>query len=163
MDRYPRNAGALIDIRLRGVVPDLPVLVSLVGALPEYTNVVLQAYAGESHDWRPLAGLNVEVFASSAVAFAELLAMLGAIAAVVPETLVLTFIEGPRIHCGEARRITDFKLFDWLPMAIGPACYLEGALIARRIFAELGKSIATPYDEACDLVVQIAQENARCA
>lgn len=161
MDRYPRNADALIQMRLQGVVPELPVLISLNGQLPEFTNVVLQATAGESYDWRLVAGLNVEVFANSQVPFADLLTTLSAIAAVVPETMVLTFREGPRVHCGESRQITDFKLFDWLPMGIGPSSYLEGALIAKRIFGELGKSIPIPYDRACDLVVQIAQENAQ--
>jgi len=161
MDRYPRNAAALIEMRMKGVVPDLPVLVSFVGALPEFTNVVLQANAGESFDWRPVAGLNIEVFASSSTPFADLLRSLGAIAAVVPQSMVLTFREGPRVHCGEWRQITDFRLFDWFPMGIGPNCYLEGAMIAKRICGELGKSIPIPYDEACDLVVKIALENAQ--
>lgn len=160
MDRYPRNAAELVAIRRKRDIPALPVLVSLVGQL-SWSNVTLQATAGESYDWRPVAALNVEVFASSSVPFRDLLITLSDIAAVVPETMVLTFLEGPRVHCGESRQITDFKLFDWLPMGIGPNCYLEGAMIAKRIFGELGKSIPIPYDQACDLVIKIAQENAQ--
>lgn len=161
MDRYPRNAGVLVDMRKGKSVPELPVLISFVGALPAYTNVTLQADAGEPYDWRLVRGLNLEVFASSQTPFAELLRSLADIAAVVPQSMVLSFVEGPRIHCGEWRQITDFRLFDWFPMAIGPSSYLEGAMIARRIFGELGKSIPIPYDEACELFVQVAQENAK--
>lgn len=158
--RYPRNAAELVAMRRNGDIPALPVLVSLAGQL-SWTNVTLQATAGERYDWRPVAALDVEVFANAAVPFRDLLTTLTDIAAVVPKTMVLSFLEGPRVHCGEWRQITDFRLFDWFPMGIGPSSYLEGAMIAKRIFGELGKSIPIPYDEACDLYVKSALETAQ--
>lgn len=158
--RYPRNSAELVAMRRRREVPALPVLVTLAGPL-SWSNVTLSAVAGERYDWRPLAALDVEVFASHDVPFRDLLATLADIAAVVPKSLVLAFLEGPRVHCGDWRQITDFRLFDWFPMAVGPTHYADATVLARRLFAELGKAIPIPYDEACGLVVQLAHENAQ--
>lgn len=160
MKRYPRNSGPLVAMRRNREIPALPVLVTLAGPL-SWSNLTLAATAGERYDWRPLMALDVEVFASAAVPFGDLLATLSDIAAVVPKTMVLTFLEGPRIHCGESRTLMDFALFDWLPMSIGPSHYLEARKIEKRIWAEMGRAIPVPFDEAVNVVGQFIQENAR--
>ena len=161
----PLNAQSLIDLRLRGLVPELPVLVSLVGRL-EFTNVTLYADAGVSIGWRMLAGLEVEVFTSIAVPFPKLLRTLADIAAVVPARMILCFTEGARVDCGQMRTVAheagDFALFDWFPMAIGPTGYADGTKVARKLWAALGHELPIPFDEAMDLVVQIAAEK-QCA
>lgn len=157
MTPMARNAQALIDLRMRGIRPELPILVSLVGPL-DFANLTLLAEPKCRYDWRVLGGLEVEVIASVAVPFSRLLRTLADIAAGVPRRMVLTFREGPRIELGEWRQVTDFRVFDWCPMALGGLCWDDARAIASRIFAELGKSIPTPYDEACALVVRAAQE-----
>lgn len=157
MKRYPQNSGALVAMRESGKVPAGPVLVSLAGRL-EWPNVTLHANVTERYDWRPIAGLDVEVFASRAIAFPALLRALVDMTAVVPKRMVLTFLEGPRIELGEWRQITDFRVCDWCPMALGGPSWDDAKALARSIFAELGKSIPTPYDSACELVVKAAQE-----
>lgn len=162
----PRNGQSLLDLRKRGVVPELPVLVSLVGDL-DFTNVTLYADAGASLDWRGVCGLEVEVFTSTAVAFPKLLRTLADIAAAVPTRMVLTFIEGARVECGESRLVAhpdgDFSLFDWFPMAVGPNAYADGSKVEKRLWAELGHALPIPFDEARELLVQIATERHACA
>lgn len=158
--RYPRNAAQLIAMRKSGHVPALPVLVTLAGSL-SWANVTLLATVGERYDWRPISALDIEVFASASTGFHDLLAMLADVAAAVPKTMVLTFVEGPRIHCGEMRALMDFALFDWLPTSLGPGHYAEARKIEKRIWAELGRSIPTPFDEACELVGQVIHERAK--
>ncbi len=117
--RYPRNSAELIAMRKSGNVSALPVLVTLAGPLP-YANVTLSAHAGERYDWNPVRALDIEVFASASVPWDSLLRTLADIAAIVPNTLVLTFREGPRIHCGETRTVPgqDFALFDWFARSV---------------------------------------------
>lgn len=102
----------------------------------------------------------------------EILHTLVGIAAVVPRSLVLTFREGPRVHCGESKIVPgqDFALFDWFPMAIGVmesaadgAHYAAARKIEQYLWREIGRSIPIPYDDACGLVTQIASENAEAA
>lgn len=160
--RYPRNSAELVALRKGREVPALPVLVSLVGPL-SWSNVTLQAIAGEPYDWRLLLDLNVEVFVDSNTPFVDLLRTLSAIAAAVPRTMVLAFLEGPRVHCGEMRTVPgqDFALFDWFPMAIGPSDYLAASKIEKSLWAEMGRSIPIPFDDACELVVQVVTEQAQ--
>lgn len=158
----PRNGQALVDLRMRRMVPDLPVLISLVGPL-EFNNVTLLSDAGVGYDWRAISALEIEVFTNVSIPFAKVLRTLADLAAAVPDRMVLTFVDGPRIDCGELRRVTDFALFDWFPMAVGPKFYLEGTKVARRLWSELGRSLPIPYDEALNLVLQIATEQQQCA
>ncbi|MBR8043524.1 histidine ammonia-lyase [Burkholderia cenocepacia] len=146
-------------------MPELPVLVALAGPL-RFDNVTLSAVAGQPYDWRPVAALNVEVFASAGVPWSDLLRTLADIAAAVPDTLVLSFREGPRVHCGEAHVVPgqDFALFDWFPMAIAPICWPASHVLARRLFDVLGDTIPNTYDDACNLAMQVvaeAHENAK--
>ncbi|WP_236871924.1 histidine ammonia-lyase [Burkholderia pseudomultivorans] len=157
MARYPANSEALVAMRRRRQAPADSVLVSFVGSL-EFSNLTLHASTHERYDWRPIAALDVEAFASASIAFPALLRSLVDMAAVVPRRMVLTFREGPRVELGEWRRITDFRVFDWCPMALGGPCWDDARALALRIFGELGKSIPTPYDEACTLVIKAAQE-----
>ncbi|WP_261509142.1 histidine ammonia-lyase [Burkholderia multivorans] len=154
--RFLRNSAQLIAMRRSGSVPDLPVLVTLTGPL-SWTNLTLSAMAGERYDWRPITALDVEVFASTDVPWGDLLRTLSDIADAVPDTLVLTFREGPRVHCGEARVVPgqDFALFDWFPMAIAPICWPASRVLARRLFDVLGDTIPNPYDDACHLAMQV--------
>lgn len=162
MTKKPLGMSGLIGLRVNGVVPEHPVIVSLVGKL-DFNNLTLQAKAGEVYDWHPLAALAVEVIASADVPFGSLLQTLAGIAAAVPDHMVLTFVEGPRIDCGQMRRLQDFALFDWFPMAIGPKAYREGGIIARKLWTALGHEIPIPFDEACELLPQVFREQQRCA
>lgn len=156
---YPANGAALATMRRAGRVPELPVLVALAGPL-RFDNVTLAAIAGQPYDWRPVTVLGVEVFASAGVPWSDLLRTLGDIAAAVPDTLVLAFREGPRVHCGERRTVPgeDFALFDWFPMPIAPMCWPASHTLARRLFDALGDTLPNPYDHACELVVQLAAD-----
>jgi hypothetical protein len=167
----PLNAKGLLDMRANHRVPELPVLISLTGQL-DFTNHTLHAEAGVSYDWRAIAALEVEVFASFAVPWPRLLRTLGEIAAVVPKRMVLTFAEGACIDCGEMRTVTDFALFDWFPMVVTPTraapadharAWNDGQAVARKLWQALGDTLPIPYDKAMDLVVEIAAENQPCA
>jgi hypothetical protein len=167
MSQLPRNADGLIAMREAREIPALPVLVSLIGPL-EFNNVTLQASAGVKYDWHLIAALELEVFASAATPFRKLLETLADIAAAVPKHMVLTFIEGPRIDCGDMRTVTDFAVFDWFPMVVmpigaAPANHIkawdDGKAIEKKLWHELGRALPIPYEKAMDLVVQIAQEN----
>jgi len=168
VSRFPLNAQSLVDLRMRGVVPELPVLLSFVGPLNDFTNVTLIADAARSYEWRCIQGLEVEVFVSRSVLMGDVLRQLADIAAAVPDRMVLTFVEGPRIDCGEMRVVPhpegDFGLFDWFPMAVGPKWYAEGAKVAKRLWQELGHALPIPFDRAFGLLLQIANERgASCA
>nr|WP_249183290.1 histidine ammonia-lyase [Burkholderia cenocepacia] len=146
-------------MRRAGRVPELPVLVTLVGPL-RFENVTLSAAAARLYDWRPIAALDVEVFASADVPWRDLLRTLGDISAAVPDTLVLAFREGPRVHCGERRTVPgeDFALFDWFPIPIAPMCWPASDTLARRLFDALGDTLPNPYDRACELIEHLAAE-----
>ncbi|KVN72794.1 histidine ammonia-lyase [Burkholderia stagnalis] len=157
MTALARNAQSLIDLRMRGIRPELPVLVSLVGAL-EFENVTLIADPKVRYDWRAIGGLDVEVIASTAVTFPSLLQTLADLALGVPKRMILTFREGPSVECGEWRQITDFKVFDWFPMPLAHAAWGESRKLASRLLDEVGKTLPIPYDEALNLVIQLANE-----
>lgn len=148
-------------------VPELPVLISFVGPL-EYRNLTLQANPGVKYDWHCIACLEVEVFVSLKTPFYAVLKRLADIAAGVPKTMVLTFIEGPRVHCGEMRTVTDFAVFDWFPMVVTPEraapanhirAWTEGKVIEKKLWDEVGRALPIPYEKAMNLVVEIAREN----
>lgn len=158
----PLNASSLIAMREVRRVPELPVLVSLVGPL-DFTNLTLHADAGETMDWHCLQALQVEVFASVDVPFAKVIRTLVDIAAVVPDRMVLAFTEGLRVECGESRRIYDdageFELFDWFPMAVGPNAYVSSQIIEKKLWKAIAsQEIPTPFDRARELVGEIIKE-----
>jgi hypothetical protein len=157
MSQLARNASGLAELRMGGFKPDLPVLVSYVGDLL-HTNTILHAKAGDRYDWRCLAGLDVEVMVNRSVPFPSVLEALADIAACVPAHMVLTYTEGPRIECGEWRRIDDFALFDWLPIVLGPTSYGEASLIRRKLWDALGDAIPAPYEQALPLFLQTKKE-----
>lgn len=159
----PRNCDQLVAMRKARNVPDLPILVSMVGPL-EFNNLTLLADASKDYDWRALAGLEVEVFTAQRVPMHHLVRVLAAIAAVVPSRIILSFSEGPRVDCGESRRVFhpdgDFELFDWLPMAIGTSAWEPSKSIVQALWKAIERGdIPLPYDRAMDLVEQIAKEN----
>ncbi|WP_233854058.1 histidine ammonia-lyase [Paraburkholderia sp. HD33-4] len=167
----PLNAQSLIDFRLNGRIPELPVLVSLVGKL-DFTNVVLYAEAGKPYDWRAVAALEVELFVSLEVPWSKLLRTLADIAAVVPKRMILTFTEGACVDCGEMRTVMDFALFDWFPMVVTPRraeptehirAWNDGQAIARKLWQAVGDTLPNLYDRAMDLALQVAAENQPCA
>lgn len=160
MSKKPFGVDGLIDLRISGMVPEHPVLISLVGKLP-YRNLTLQAKTDERYDWHAIAALEVEVMASAQVPFSALLATLADIARAVPKRMVLTFTEGPRVECGEMRTLRDFALFDWFPMAIAPICWPQSRHIARSLWKALGTELPIPYDEAAELIPRAALEELR--
>lgn len=158
----PLNASSLAAMRVNRKVPPLPVLISFVGKL-DFTNLTLIADVSEQHNWRTVMGLEVEVFAARRIAFADIVRQLAAIAAVVPKRMVLTFVEGPRIECGESRRIYDdagdFDLFDWFPMAVGLNAYGPAQIVEKQLWKAIADGdIPTPYDRAVTLVGEILKE-----
>lgn len=161
MTPIPKCGNALIAMRKQCKIPELPVLISFVDEL-EFTNMTLFADSGKSYDWRCVSALEVELFVSVDTPFADVLRQLAAIAAVMPSRMILTYIEGPRIECGESRTVPhadgDFMLFDWFPIAIAPICWDEARKISQRLFSELGKALPIPYDEAHNLILQMAKE-----
>jgi hypothetical protein len=159
----PRNCEQLVAMRKARNVPGLPILVSLVGPL-DFNNLTLLADASKDYDWRALTGLEVEVFTAQRVPMHHLIRVLAAIAAVVPSRIILAFNEGPRVDCGESRVVFhpdgDFKIFDWLPMAIGTSAWAPSKSIVRALWKAVASGdIPTPYDQAMTLVEQIAKEN----
>lgn len=169
MSQLPSNANSLIAMRTgdKPSVPELPVLISFVGPL-EFNNLTLLATAGGKYDWHCIGGLEVEVFVSQQMPFSAVLKQLADIAAGVPKTMVLTFTEGPRVHCGEMRTVTDFALFDWFPMVVTPEraapdnhirAWTEGKVIEKQLWDEIGRALPIPYEKAMELVVEIAREN----
>lgn len=148
-------------------VPELPVLISLIGTL-DFNNLTLYADAGKAYDWHLVAALEVEIFASASTPFRKLLATLAGIAAGVPKHMVLAFEDGPRIDCGDMRTVTDFAVFDWFPMVVMPIglspanhikAWNDGKAIEKKLWHELGRALPIPYDKAMELVVKIAGEN----
>ena len=158
MDKIPYGASYLVDLRANGLVPELPVIVSLVGGL-RFTNLTLQAKPSERYGWRAIGALEVEVFASTKVPFGELLRTLADIASAVPRRMVLTFVEGPRVECGEMRVLQDFALFDWFPIAIGPTAWEAATKLAQRLCDELGHRLPIPYEQAVPLVLEDMKKN----
>ncbi|KVU10678.1 histidine ammonia-lyase [Burkholderia ubonensis] len=157
MTALARNAQSLIDLRMRGIRPELPILVSLVGPL-EFENVTLIADPKARYDWRVIGGLEVEVIAAVAVPFPALLQSLADLATGIPKRMILTFSEGPSVECGEWRQITDFKVFDWFPMPLAHGAWGESRKLAHRLLTAVGKELPIPYDEALNLVIQLAEE-----
>lgn len=74
----PTNAQKIIDLRKRGYKPDEMIIVSLVGKIDELNHVIYADYR-KSYDWKFLAGLEVCIFASSAVDYAKTLKSIGMI------------------------------------------------------------------------------------
>ena len=148
-------------------IPALPVLVSFVGPL-DFNNVTLTADADGAYDWHVIAGLQVEVFVSQSIAMSDVIRQLSTIAAAVPDRIILTFVEGPRIECGERRTVRDekgdFGLFDWFPMSIGPTGYAGARIIEKQLWKAIANGdIPTPFDRARELVGEIIKEKQQCA
>jgi len=162
MTRFPQNAEPLIALRRRGEKPEQPVLVSLVGKL-DFPNLTLLARPSQPYDWRPVAGLDVELFASPIVPFEALLRTLGEIASVVPASLVLTFPSHARVHCGDWAEVSDFRLFDWFPIPVDLNRYPQGGKLSQRLWDALGKSLPIPYVEATQAFLTISREVQSCA
>ncbi|CAM2142632.1 Histidine ammonia-lyase [Pararobbsia alpina] len=162
MSRLPQNAEPLVAMRQRGEKPEAMVLVSLVGKL-DFPNLTLIARSSQAYDWRVLTGLDVEVFASHAVPFDEVLRTLAAIAAVVPASMVLTFPGHARVHCGDWAQISDFRLFDWFPIPVDVMRYRNGSKLSALLWGELGKALPIPYVEATEAFLAVAQEAQKCA
>ncbi|KVO84034.1 histidine ammonia-lyase [Burkholderia ubonensis] len=157
MSRLPINGDVLANMRKGGAIPRAAVLVSLVGPL-RYSNVTLLADPSECYDWRIVGGLDIEVITSVRVPLSQLLTALAEIAAGVPARMVLTYREGLSVECGEWRQVTDFKVFDWFPMPLAHAAWGESRKLAHRLLAAVGKELPIPYDEALNLVIQLAEE-----
>lgn len=162
----PKNAETLIALRTKRGVPELPVLVSLVGKL-DFENLTLIASPAERYDWQCLADLHVEVFVSERISFDRVVRVLAEIASAVPAKLVVQFVDGPRIDCGDSRVVRhvdgDFALFDWFPIVVQPMASIAGATVVRKLYAAISDgTIPTPFEEAMSLVMQIAGEQ-QCA
>lgn len=68
----PTNAIKIIELRKRGYKPDEMIIVSLVGRLDELNHVIYADYRKE-YDWKFLKGLEVCIFANSAVDYKKTL------------------------------------------------------------------------------------------
>jgi hypothetical protein len=157
MSALPPGADRLVAMRRRGKVPEDLVLVSLIGRL-DYPNLTILAKPQGGYDWRSLTGLDVEVFSSMDVALGPLTTVLSGIAAVVPKSMVLTFPGAARVHCGDWAQVSDFKLFDWVPMGLDMHTYRGSKTLATRLWAELGVRIPIPYTRAAEAFLEVARE-----
>lgn len=173
MNRLPINGQTLLDMRHRKQRPQGVTLISLVGFLSPYSNFQLCADPEDVYDWTPVAGLEVEVIASKSVPFAALMRQLSAIALATPAHMALGFTEGPRIDCGEARYSlqsvnpnTGRMLFDWFPMAVtnerfgASQAFADAVKVSKRLWAELGNTIAIPFDAAEERIVNRMKKDA---
>ncbi|MBO7806124.1 histidine ammonia-lyase [Burkholderia pseudomallei] len=154
--RLPRNGDDLLRMRREGWRPDGLVLVSLIGGALRYDNYALYCNPGTPYDWSTLAALDVELIASTRVPFGAVLHVLAGIAAAVPATLSLGYVEGARVDCGRSRYALESVSpmsgrmhFDWYPLSAETASPTSTAL-ARRLWRELGRTLPTPYDDALD-------------
>jgi hypothetical protein len=166
MNRLPINGQRLLDMRKRKERPEGVTLISFVGFLP-YSNFQLCGNPTEAFDWTPIAGLEVEVMVSHAVPFSAVLRQLGAIAAAAPDHIVLSYVEGPRVECGQARYSlqtvnpnTGRMLFDWFPMAVGVPYYADALKLEKRLWRELGDTLPIPFDAAERRIVTRMQKEA---
>lgn len=165
--RFPRNGENLLRMRREGWRPDSLLLVSLVGAL-SYRNFTLYCNAGIPCDWSMLAALDAELIVSTRVPFDTVLRTLADIAAAVPATLALGFIEGPRIDCGRSRYVLESirpisgrMMFDWSPLTaltVSPG----STRIAQRLWRELGSTIPVPYDAALERLQPMLEKELHC-
>lgn len=151
--RLPRNGANLLRMRQEGWCPDGLVVVSLIGALG-YQNFTLYCDAGIPCDWSMLAALDAELIVSTRVPFDTVLCTLADIAAAVPATLALGYVEGPRIDCGRSRYVlesirpvTGRMMFDWYPITALTGSP-DSTRIAQCLWQELGGTIPTPFDAA---------------
>jgi hypothetical protein len=166
LNRLPRNGDNLLRMRREGWRPDGLVLASLVGSLG-FDNYTTYADPGTSYDWSMLAGLEVELVVSTSVPFGAVLRTLADIAAAVPATLALGYVEGPRVDCGRSRYVlesirpvTGRMIFDWYPitaLTVSP----DSTHIAQRLWRELGSAIPTPYDSALRRLQSILEKELR--
>ncbi|MDR5743280.1 histidine ammonia-lyase [Caballeronia sp. LZ029] len=154
MNRLPINGQRLLDMRRRKQRPAGVTLISFVGWLP-YSNFQLSANPTDSVDWTPIAGLEIDVMVSRAMPFSAVVRQLGAIALAAPDHMVLSYVEGPRVDCGQARYSlqtfnpnTGRMLFDWFPMAVGVPHIADAIKLERRLWHELGRSLPIPFDDA---------------
>lgn len=168
MNRLPINGQTLMDIRRRKSRPDGVTLVSFIGFLNQHSNFQLCADPEDAYDWTPVAGLDLEVMASSRVPMVAILRQLGAIASATPAHMVLTFVEGPRIECGQWR----YKLqshnpnvgrmaFEWFPMAVGPAYLADAFKLEKRMWSEIGGALSNSFGNAEMRVVAQMQKEIR--
>jgi hypothetical protein len=157
MNRLPRNGANLLRMRRNGMRPDGLVLVSLVGSLG-YCNYTLHCDTGTTCDWSMLADLEVELVASTRVLLCDVLRALAEIAAAVPASISLYYLEGARVDCGRSRFIPESinrnagrMLFDWWPLQVNdPAKIMtpDSTRLAQRLWRELGGALPTPCDAA---------------
>lgn len=152
MSRLPRNGENLLRMRQEGNRPEGTTLVSFVGSLP-HSNFTLYAEPDDACDWTPIAGLDIEVIVNAKIPMPAVLRQLAALASGTPDHMVLTYLEGPCIDCGQARYSlqaynpnTGKMLFDWFPMAVGPAHLAASLKIEKRIWRALDNEIPIPFD-----------------
>lgn len=152
MSRLPRNGENLLVMRREGNKPEGVTLVSFVGSLP-HSNFTVYAEPDHVCDWKPLAGLEVDVIVNGVIPMTTVMRQLSAIASSAPEHMVLSFLEGPRVDCGQARYSlqafnpnTGGMLFDWFPMAIGPLHFADALKIEKRLWRALDNEIPIPFD-----------------
>lgn len=166
MNRLPINGQTLLDLRRRKLRPEGVLLISLIGFLNQHSNFQLCADPDDTYDWTPVAGMDIEVMANKGIPMATVLRQLAGIAAATPAHMVLTFVEGPRIECGQWR----YKLqshnpnvgrmaFEWFPMAVGPAHLADAFKIEKRMWSEIGGALSNSFDNAeMRVVAQMQKE-----
>ena len=172
MNRLPRNGENLLRMRRSGMRPDELVLVSLAGSLG-YSNYTLYSDPGAVCDWSMLAGLEVELVASTRVSLCDVLRALADIAAAVPASISLYYLEGARVDCGRSRFIlesfnpnTRRMLFDWWPLQVNDTSKIltpDSTGLAQRLWRELGGALPTPCDAAFRRLKPMLQKEVRRA
>lgn len=164
--RLPRNGDDLLQMRREGWRPDGLVLVSLIGDLG-FANYSLYADPALQYDWRMLVDLDVELVVDTSVPFGAVVRTLADIAGVVPATLSLYFVDGPRVDCGRSRYVlisinpsSGTTMFDWAPVS-ALAASPDSTRIAKRLWRELGSAIPTPLDTALSRLQPLLEKELR--
>ena len=129
------NAQKIVNLRNRGYKPDEMILISLVGKIGELNHTIF-AIAKNEYDWKWCRGLDICVYASSAV---DWLPTIKAIADVKPRYLAIWDVdrkEGAefwRFPCEKARDRPQSELK--MKLIPNPWCSLQNKMFSGDLFS----------------------------
>jgi len=147
---YATGARQLLQNRKDGLMPEGPVVVSLVGG--EFTETALFTRPDmpmDLMDWRMLVNLTVWVWASAKAPLDRIVELTWRIAQVRPKELVLRFEHGDAVHdidVGSGHHlpaiadISPVHQFFWAPINVGGTALglrIKKALLSKKTYGEI--------------------------
>lgn len=147
---YAQNARYLLENRQQGIVPDGPIVVSLVGG--EFDQLALFVRPDmpvDRIDWRMLVNLPVWVWVNARAPLQWVLNTVHHIAAARPKELILRFEQGETIHdidVGYGHHMPPIAdicashYFQWTPINVGGTALgyrLKKALLSKKKYGEI--------------------------